>query len=47
MNDQLDDFLCQAQVEEIYTELMLEEMNDYHAFLRQQEEQQEQTDIQL
>lgn len=46
MNDQLDDFLCRVQVEELYTELMMEQMSDFHSFLQQQEAQQEQTTLQ-
>jgi len=41
MNNQLDDFLCEAQCDELYDEHILQEMNEFYQALDKQEYEQE------
>ena len=37
----IDDFLCEAQCEELYDEQVIQEMNEFYAALDKQEHEQE------
>ena len=41
MIQELDDFLCQSQCEEVYSEQILEELNEFYKALNEQEYEQE------